>query len=198
MLKQLRVIPLQEPSESLTDAASESELISVETSVSESQTESESLATSESEKVEEVVSESITKRESYNNTESRTVSFKLYGTNTKLHDNVHQTRVRTFDLKLTVTLLMKTLQCGNQVLTVSLIRLAMSMEYHTKLHTGKQKDVIFIFKDMYVKPKLTIDTIFEGVTAFIDEMPVDLISLEYAQFDTIDKLMQHTYNTKAI
>lgn len=192
----VKVIPLQEPSESLTEIASESELISVETSVSESQTESESLATSESEKVEEVVSESITKRESYNNTESRTVSFKLYGTNTKLHDNVHQTRVRTFDL-VDGNITNENFTMWEPSVDSIIDTLGDKYEYHNKLHTGKQKDVIFIFKDTYAKPKLSIETIFDGVTAFIDEMPVDLISLEYAQFDTIDKLMQHTYNAKA-
>lgn len=192
----VKVIPLQEPSESLTEVASESEFASVETSVSELQPDSESLTTSESEKVDEVVSESITKRESYNNTESRTVSFKLYGTNTKLHDNVHQTRVRTFDL-VDGNITNETFTMWEPSVDSIINTLGDEYEYHIKLRTGKQKDVIFIFKDMYVKPKLTIDTIFEGVTAFIDDMPVDLISLEYAQFDTIDKLMQHTYNAKA-
>lgn len=172
----VKVIPLQEPSES--------------------QTESESLATSESEKVDEVVSESITKRESYNNTESRTVSFKLYGTNTKLHDNVHQTRVRTFDL-VNGNITNENFTMWEPSVDGIIDTLGNKYEYHNKLHTGKQKDVIFIFKDTYVKPKLSIETIFEGVTAFIDEMPMDLISREYAQFDTIDKLMQHTYHAKA-
>ena len=64
MSKRLKSFHCKNHRNPLTDAASESELISVETSVSESQTESESWRQGESEKVEEVVSESITKRES--------------------------------------------------------------------------------------------------------------------------------------
>ena len=173
----IKVLPLFE------NSVSESEI----TSISTSESISESIVASES--------EVITKpAEVYSETETRTVSFKLYGKNTKLHDNVRQTRTITFELDNNIKV-NENVTLWTPDINEIMDELSDKYDYHDKVSTDKHNDIIFIFKDKYVKPKLSIQTIFDGVTVFAEAMPADLISTEYAQFETIDTLMQHTYKS---
>ena len=173
----IKVLPLIDNSVSV----SESVFVSTSESVSESVVTSESEAIKEPAKV-------------YSETETRTVSFKLYGTKTKLHDNVHQTRVTTFELDNNAKVNENVTPWNSDIAEV-LDELGSKYDYHGKVNVNDSDDVIFIFKDKYVKPKLSVETIFERVTAFADAMPVDLISPDYANYATIDNLMQHTYKS---
>lgn len=176
-IETIKVLPL----------ADNSVLISESTSVSTSESVVESIVASESEAIKEPA-------KVYSDTKTRLVSFKLYGTKTKLHDNVRQTRVTTFELDNNVRV-NENVTPWNPDIAEILDELGNKYDYHGKVDVDYSGDVIFIFKDKYVKPKLSVETIFEGVTAFADAMPVDLISQDYAHYLTIDNLMRHTYTS---
>lgn len=173
----IKVLPLVADSVSISES----------TSVSTSESESESVIVSESETVKEPA-------KVYSETETRTVSFKLYGTQTKLHNNVRQTRVTTFELDNNTRVNENVTPWSPDIAEI-MDELGAKYDYHGKVNVDTQGDIIFIFKDKYVKPKLSVEMIFDGVTAFVDTMPVDLISQDYAKYATIDNLMQHTYKS---